>query len=94
MPSTTYKTDLCKAAGLVPYTNDTLTASDTYSQSYATAAEFHAALAGFDVFIDETYHSSPSTADMQPDAVSGSTQVSTVLRLGNPEYIRERREMH
>lgn len=60
---TTYKTDLCKAVGLVPHTNDTLIASGTYSQLYDTTAEFHAALAGFDVFIDESYFPSPSTTD-------------------------------
>ena len=59
---TTYKTDLCKSAGLVPYVNATLVAAKTFKQVFATTADFHDFLHKQDVVIDETYQYNPTTA--------------------------------
>ena len=54
---TTYKTDYCTAAGLTAVTDaaDLALATPTYTTTYADAAAFKAALATFDVIIDESY---------------------------------------
>jgi hypothetical protein len=54
---TTYKTDYCTAAGLTAVTDaaDLALATPTYTTTYADAAAFKAALATFDVIVDESY---------------------------------------
>eukprot|EP00227_Mantoniella_beaufortii_P014533 CAMPEP_0197575794 /NCGR_PEP_ID=MMETSP1326-20131121/1061_1 /TAXON_ID=1155430 /ORGANISM="Genus nov. species nov., Strain RCC2288" /LENGTH=516 /DNA_ID=CAMNT_0043138617 /DNA_START=46 /DNA_END=1596 /DNA_ORIENTATION=- len=61
---TKYKTDLCSDAGMTPVTNATLLAANTYSQAYASAAEFHALLKTVDVIIDESYHAAVKDANL------------------------------
>lgn len=59
LSSTAYKTEFCRAAGMIPVV-------DT---SYADKAAFLAALADYDVVIDETYIASPANANADKTAV-------------------------
>ena len=54
-----YKMDLCKSAGLTAAVDSDAIAAGQSSFTYPNTAAFHAALATFDVVIDETYSSSP-----------------------------------
>jgi len=80
---TTYKTDYCTAAGLTAVTDaaDLALATPTYTTTYADAAAFKAALATFDVIVDESY-------------LSGGTSKADVLsNLGVAESPQARRDL-
>jgi hypothetical protein len=80
---TTYKVDLCKSAGLVPYVNATLVAAGTYKQVFNgnLTAEFHALLHTTDVVIDETYFYGPSTSATKA-AVLKSLNITALNKTG------------
>ena len=65
----TYKTDFCRAAGMTPVADADSVSAGTYTKTFADKAAFLAALADYDVVIDETYIASPANANADKAAV-------------------------
>ena len=72
---TTYKTEFCRAAGMTPVTDAALVSAGTYTKTFADKAAFVAALADYDVVIDETYIASPANANADKAAVLAKLDV-------------------
>lgn len=75
----TYKRDFCTAAGLTAFTDaaDLALATPTYKTTYADAAAFKAALATFDVIIDES-----TTGTSKADVLSNLGVAESDLKTG------------
>ena len=72
----TYKTDFCRGAGMTPVTDAALVSAGTYTKTFADKAAFVAALADYDVVIDETYIASPANANADKAAVLAALDVA------------------
>ena len=73
---TTYKTEFCRGAGMTPVTDAALVSAGTYSKPFADKAAFVAALADYDVVIDETYIASPDNANANKTVVLEALDVA------------------
>ena len=73
---TTYKTEFCSGAGMTPVTDAALVSAGTYKKPFADKAAFVAALADYDVVIDETYIASPANANADKTAVLAALDVN------------------